>query len=145
MCIASETVRDAFPPFFLAFFPLLPTVSFTVSYFLGVSLELREGPERHVFRSLRGRHSKGKGKGTEGARPRAREEGNLSFPALARSRAPKFPLPLLLLTPATQATYFVSCKELGIPESGNLCWWNPKSKKFLLVESGLRNPERWNP
>ena len=91
-----------FSLFFLAFFSFLPTVLYCFLYFLGVSLELREGPERHVFRSLRGRHSKGKGKRIEGARPRSREEGNLSF----LRRAPKFPLLLPLLTPATQATYF---------------------------------------
>ena len=56
-----------------------------------------------MFRSLRARRSKGKGKGIR-ARDQARgrrEEGNLSF----LPRAPKFPLPLplLLLTPATQA------------------------------------------
>ena len=57
--------------------------------------------------SLRGRRSKGKGKGIR-ARDHAqgrREEGNRSFPfsvaRLTRSRAPKFPLPYL--TSTTQA------------------------------------------
>ena len=47
---------------------------------------------------------KGKGKGIEGAKPRAREEGGGEPSSLAHSRAPKFPLPLPLLTPATQAS-----------------------------------------
>ena len=99
-------------------------------YFLGVSLELREGPERHVFRSLRGRHSKGKGKGIEGARPRAREEGNLSF----LPRAPKFPLLLPLLTPATQAMYF----EYRSPHVRNSGFRNLET-----FTGGIRNPKNF--
>ena len=62
----------------------------------------------------------GKGRGRELGRETAREEGGRngtrSFPfSLARptrSRAPKFPLPLPLLTPATQANVQVSLKVL---------------------------------
>ena len=50
--------------------------------------------------SLRGRRSKGKRKGVR-ARERARGRREERPP---RSRAPKFPLPLPFLTPATQAT-----------------------------------------
>ena len=37
------------------------------------------------------------------------------------------------------------CKGIRIPESGfrnpaNFCIWNPESWKFLLVESGIRDP-----
>ena len=53
--------------------------------------------------SLRGRRSKGKGKGIR-ARDHARGRSDSCFP-----RAPKFPLPLPLLTPATQAKASLAC------------------------------------
>ena len=133
--------------FFLGFFSF---TSYCFLYFLGVSLELREGPDRHVFRSLRGRHSKGKGKEIEGARPRARDEGKLSF-SLARTRASKFPHPLPLLMPATQATYF-EYRSPHVRNSGfqNLETfaggiWNPKNFCLWIPDSGfpgvgIRNP-----
>ena len=131
--------------FFLGFFSF---TSYCFLYFLGVSLELREGPDRHVFRSLRGRHSKGKEKEIEGARPRAREEGKLSF-SLAGTRASKFPHPLLM--PATQATYF-EYRSPHVRNSGfqNLETfaggiWNPKNFCLWNPDSRLRIPRRWNP
>ena len=53
--------------------------------------------------SLRGRRSKGKGKGIR-ARDHARGRSDSCFP-----RAPKSPLPLPLLTPATQAKASLAC------------------------------------
>ena len=56
-----------------------------------------------MFRSLRGRRSKGKGKGISGRdRARGRREEGGGEPFLSPLRA-QTPLPLPLVTPATQA------------------------------------------
>ena len=71
--------------------------------------------------SLLGRRSKGKGKGIrtrDHARGR-REEGSFPFSLVGptRSREPKFPRPLFLLTPATQATNYAN----KVAKTKN--WW----------------------
>ena len=68
------------------------------------------------------------------ARDRARERrGTFPF-SLARSRAPKFPLLLPLLTPATQATYF----EYRSPHVRNSGFRNLET-----FTGGIRNPKNF--
>ena len=79
------------------------SVMFKINFAKNLSVLSHVNNALSMFRSLRGRRSKGKGKGISGRdRARGRREEGGGEPSLSPLRA-QIPLPLPLVTPATQA------------------------------------------
>ena len=79
------------------------SVMFKINFAKNLSVLSHVNNALSMFRSLRGRRSKGKGKGISGRdRARGRREEGGWEPFLSPLRA-QIPLPLPLVTPATQA------------------------------------------
>ena len=79
------------------------SVMFKINFAKNLSVLSHVNNALSMFRNLRGRRSKGKGKGISGRdRARGRREEGGGEPFLSPLRA-QIPLPLPLVTPATQA------------------------------------------